>query len=270
MENIPNRRELIDRKKLVLAINDIAEKYSPNGIEFRGALLDHMKSVLADGEETVKRRFLATNKGRPAMYARSFLIDQIIRTLYDTAVQHIYRLSNPTTEEKLSIVAVGGYGRGELAPYSDIDLLFMFPYKQTSWCEQVVEFILYMLWDLGLKVGHSTRNVNECIRMAKSDITIQTALLEARHLWGDQDLFSEMRQKYFKEIVSGNSKAFIESKLQERGERHERFGNSRYVVEPNMKEGKGGLRDLHTLFWIAKFVHGTTEISRLVELGVLT
>jgi len=270
MEKIPNRREIIDRKKLVLAIDELAEKHTPSGFDFRNALLDHLKSVLTEGEGTVERRFLATNKGRPAMYARCHLIDQVIRTIYDTATQHIYRLSNPTPEEKLSIVAVGGYGRGELAPYSDIDLLFMYPYKQTSWCEQIIEFVLYMLWDLGLKVGHATRTVGECIRLAKDDTTIQTALLEARHLWGDQDMYAEMRQKYLKEIVAGNNKAFIEAKLQERDERHERFGNSRYVVEPNIKEGKGGFRDLQTLFWIAKFVHGTMEISKLVELGVFT
>lgn len=270
MEKIPNRREIIDRKKVVAAIADLAEQYAPQSLEFRGALLSLLKSSLADGDAVVKARFMATNKGRPAMYARCFLVDQLVRTIYDVATQYIYRLSNPTPEEKLSIAAVGGYGRGELAPHSDIDLLFLFPYKQTSWCEQVIEFVLYLLWDMGLKVGHSTRNVDECIRLASRDITIQTALLEARHLWGDQDLFAEMRHRYMKDIVAGNSKAFIESKLQERDERHERFGNSRYVVEPNMKEGKGGLRDLQTLFWIAKFVHGTTEISRLVELGVFT
>lgn len=270
MEKIPNRKAIINRKLLVTEIGDIAAEYSPTSFEFRRELLEKLKSVLDLGNKELERRFLETNKGRPAMYANSFLVDQIIRTIYDVASKNVYRLSNPTPEETLSIVAVGGYGRGELAPYSDVDLLFLFPYKQTSWCEQVIEFTLYMLWDLGLKVGHSTRNVDECIRLAKKDVTIQTALLEARHLWGDQELFLEMRQKYMKEIVAGNSKEFIEAKLQERGERHERFGNSRYVVEPNIKEGKGGLRDLQTLFWIAKFLHGTTEISRLVELGVFT
>ena len=168
------------------------------------------------------------------------------------------------------MLAVGGYGRGELAPHSDLDLLFLFPYKQTAWCEQAIEFCLYMLWDLGLKVGHATRTPAECIRLAKDDITIQTALLEARYLWGDQDLSIELRDKFDKEIVSGNGKKFIEAKLQERDTRHARFGNSRYVVEPNMKEGKGGLRDIQTLFWIAKFLNKTTSISEMQSLGVFT
>lgn len=270
MEKIPNRKEIIDRRALVLAISEIAEQHAPSSFEFRCDVLKQLKVTFDNGNKAVEKRFLQTNKGRATMYAQCFLVDQLIRTIYDVATQYVYRLSNPTSEEKLSLVAVGGYGRGELAPYSDVDLLFLFPYKQTPWCEQVIEFVLYMLWDLGLKVGHSTRNVNECIRLAKKDTTIQTALLEARYVWGDQDMFKEMYRRYLKEVAAGHSREFIEAKLQERKERHERYGNSRYLVEPNIKEGKGGLRDLQTLFWIGKFLHGTTDISRLVELGVFT
>ncbi|MBL4907650.1 MAG: [protein-PII] uridylyltransferase [Sneathiella sp.] len=270
MEKIPNQRDIIDRKKVAAEIAQFSETYAVDGMDFRNAVLKYLKEVLADGREEIQRRFMETNKGRPSMHAASFLIDQIIRTIYDTAATYVYPLSNPTPEEKLSLMAVGGYGRGELAPYSDVDLLFLFPYKQTSWCEQIIEFCLYMLWDLGLKVGHATRTPNECIRLAKTDITIQTALLEGRYLWGDQELASEMREKFLKEIVSGNGKKFIEAKLHERDERHERYGNSRYVVEPNIKEGKGGLRDIQTLFWIAKFLYSTTSISEMQKLGVFT
>ena len=270
MEKIPNRKEIIDRRALVQAIAAIAETQSPAGFEFRRDLLGLLKKTLDDGNKVIETRFMQSSKGRAMMYAQCFLVDQLIRTIFDVATQYVYRLSNPTPEEKLSLVAVGGYGRGELAPYSDVDLLFLYPYKRTPWSEQVIEFVLYMLWDLGLKVGHSTRNVNECIRLAKKDTTIQTALLEARYVWGDQEMFREMYRKYMKEVVVGHSREFIEAKLQERKERHERFGNSRYLVEPNIKEGKGGLRDLQTLFWIAKFVHGTTDISKMVGLGVFT
>lgn len=270
MEKIPNQKEIIDRRALVQSIATAAEEFAPTSFEFRQEILRQFKTSLDHGSKVVEERFLQSNKGRAMMYAQCFLVDQVIRSIFDVATQYIYRLSNPTPEEKLSLVAVGGYGRGELAPSSDVDLLFLFPYKQTSWCEQVIEFVLYMLWDLGLKVGHSTRTVSECIRLAKKDTTIQTALLEARYVWGDQDMFKEMYRKYMKEVVSGHSREFIEAKLQERKERHDRFGNSRYVVEPNIKEGKGGLRDLQTLFWIAKFLHGTTDISKLVALGVFT
>ena len=272
MEKIPNRREIIDRKKLMAELTTLSQSQTPDSLDFRNSLLKILKETKANGEEVLKKRFFASNKGRPSMYAHAFLIDQIIRAIYDVATTMVYPLNNPTPEEKLSLLAVGGYGRGELAPQSDVDLLFLFPYKQTSWSEQIIEYCLYMLWDLGLKVGHATRNPDECVRLAKKDITIQTALLEARYIWGDQPLANAMRAKFIKDIVEapGGIRQFTDAKLQERDERHDRFGNSRYVVEPNIKEGKGGLRDLQTLFWIAKFAYNTTDVSELVAKGVFT
>jgi [protein-PII] uridylyltransferase len=170
----------------------------------------------------------------------------------------------------LAIVAVGGYGRGELAPFSDIDLLFLLPYKQTPHTEQVVEYLLYLLWDLGLKIGQSTRSVDECLRQAKSDLTIRTGLLEARYLWGEQALFDELKRRFDSEVVRGTAAQFVERKLAERDARHKRVGDSRYQLEPNVKEGKGGLRDLHTLFWIAKYIFRTDDVGKLVDLGVLS
>ena len=166
------------------------------------------------------------------------------------------------------MVATGGYGRGLLAPGSDIDLLFLLPYKQTAWGESVAEGILYCLWDMGLKVGHATRSVDECIRQAKADMTIRTALLEARYLLGDRALFDEFVAKFDKSIVKGSATQFVAAKLAEREERLRRAGQSRYLVEPNVKDGKGGLRDLHTLFWIAKYVYRVHEPDELIERGV--
>ncbi|GLQ05221.1 [protein-PII] uridylyltransferase [Sneathiella chinensis] len=270
MAKVPNQRDIIDRKTLVSDLALLVDDFAPTSMEFRNAVLKKLKQALASGQDEIKRRFMENNKGRPSMHAASFLMDQIIRVIYDVATEYIYPLSNPTPSEKLSLLAVGGYGRGELAPHSDVDLLFLFPYKQTAWSEQVVEFTLYMLWDLGLKVGHATRTTDECIRLSRQDITIQTALLEARYLWGDKELATELRNKFMKEIVAGNGKQFIEAKLHERDERHKKYGNSRYVVEPNLKEGKGGLRDLQTLFWLAKFLYSTTEVSELERRGVFT
>src|SRR6202030_601556 len=104
--------------------------------------------------------------------------------------ERIYPIANPTAGERLAIVAVGGYGRGELAPASDIDLLFLLPYKQTPHTEQVIEYLLYALWDLGLKTGNATRSVEECLRQAKADLTVRTSLIEARYLWGEQPLYN--------------------------------------------------------------------------------
>jgi [protein-PII] uridylyltransferase len=168
----------------------------------------------------------------------------------------------------MAVVATGGYGRGLLAPGSDIDLLFVLPYKQTAWGESVAEAILYCLWDMGLKVGHATRSINECIRHAKADITIRTAILEARYLLGDRALFDELIARFDKEVAAGPAADFVTAKLAEREERHRRAGQSRYLVEPNVKDGKGGLRDLHTLYWIAKYVYRVQEREELIKHGV--
>jgi [protein-PII] uridylyltransferase len=170
----------------------------------------------------------------------------------------------------MTLIAVGGYGRGEMALHSDIDIGFITPWKQTGWVEQVIESILYMLWDLGLKVGHSSRSLDDMVRMAKSDLTICTALLEARYVWGDQALYDEAAARFDRDVRAGNVRNFVSAKLAERNERHERMGDSRYVVEPNLKEGKGGLRDLHTLFWIGKYVHKVGTVAELVDKGLFT
>jgi [protein-PII] uridylyltransferase len=157
-----------------------------------------------------------------------------------------------------------------MAPFSDVDLLFLLPYKRTPHTEQIVEYLLYLMWDLRLKVGHSVRSVDESLRYAKSDLTIRTALLESRYLWGEQSLFAELKTRFDNEIAKGTAAQFIEQKLAERDARHKRVGDSRYQLEPNVKEGKGGLRDLHTLYWLAKYIYHIDDVSKLVDLKVLS
>ena len=181
--------------------------------------------------------------------------DELIRCIYDFALVHVFRVPNLTEGERIAVLAVGGYGRGTLAPGSDIDLLFLLPHKKTALAESLIEYILYMLWDMGFKVGHATRSLDECIRLSKDDITIRTAVLEARFLWGHEPLFEELVQRFDKEIVSKTGPEFIKAKLAERDSRHQKSGRSRYLVEPNIKDGKGGQRDLHTLFWISKYFY---------------
>ncbi len=267
---IDNPRAIVNRRRLTARLAEIFAEI-PAGPKQRAAVLTLLKEALAAGRAEVRRRFEEeAASGTMTVRSESYLVDQIIRVVYDHATQRLYPIANPSTGERLSLVAVGGYGRGELAPQSDIDLLFLLPYKLTPRSEQVVEEILYLLWDMGFKVGHSTRSVNECIRLAKGDITICTALLEARWLWGDQALYREMRQRFHKDVQAGGGAKFIESKLSERKARHDRFGGSRYALEPNIKEGKGGLRDLHTLFWMAKFLYNVDDISTLVQRKVFT
>ncbi|MBV9374224.1 MAG: [protein-PII] uridylyltransferase [Alphaproteobacteria bacterium] len=268
MGNIARQREIIDRRALLDQLSLAAQSMRP-GLD-RSAFVAPLKAALAMGRAEIRRRFEATGDGAATVREQCFLMDQLIRTLFDLVTQAIYPLPNPTSGERLAIIAVGGYGRGELAPYSDIDLLLLFPYKRTPHTEQVVEYLLYLLWDLGLKIGQSTRSVEECLRHAKSDLTIRTALLEARYLWGDQALFHELKRRFDSEIVKGTAAQFVAAKLAERDERHKRVGDSRYQLEPNIKEGKGGLRDLHTLFWIAKYIYRTDDVGKLVGLGVLS
>ncbi|MGD9613962.1 MAG: [protein-PII] uridylyltransferase [Alphaproteobacteria bacterium] len=269
MASILRQRDIIDRRALAEELaRAVAESRAP--ATERSVLLPPLKAALARGRDEIRRRFETGGPAARAVAEQSFLIDQLIRVLYDLAVETVYPIANPTEGERMAIVAVGGYGRGELAPYSDVDLLFLLPYKRTPHNEQVIEFLLYLLWDLGLKVGQATRSVAECLRYARDDLTIRTALLEARYIWGDQALFGELKQSFETGIQSGTAPQFVEAKLAERDARHVRVGDSRYQLEPNIKEGKGGLRDLHTLFWIAKYIYRIDDVGKLVDLGVLS
>ncbi|HEX4186124.1 MAG TPA: [protein-PII] uridylyltransferase [Stellaceae bacterium] len=267
--SIVRQRDIIDRQALAEQLSAaVAAVRSP--ALGRGAFVASLKAALTTGHAEIRRRFEATGDGSAVMREQCFLTDQVIHALFDLVTGDIYPLPNPTSGERLAIIAVGGYGRGELAPYSDIDLLFLLPYKRTPHTEQVVEYFLYLLWDLGLKIGQATRSVEESLRLAKSDLTIRTGLLEARYLCGEQTLFRDLKKRFDSDIVRGTAAQFVEGKLAERDARHQHVGDSRYQLEPNVKEGKGGLRDLHTLFWIAKYIYRTDDVGRLVELGVLS
>ena len=198
------------------------------------------------------------------------LTDAIVATCFHVATAHLHRLNAPTEGERLAVLAVGGYGRAEMAPQSDVDLLFLTPWKSTAWSESVIESMLYMLWDLKLKVGHASRTVKDCLRLGREDITIRTALLEHRFLAGQPKLARELDERLRADLFRGTGAEFIEAKLDERAERHKRQGGQRYVLEPNVKEGKGGLRDLQTLYWIGKYLHGVRSAADLVPLGVFT
>lgn len=269
--HLANRRAIIDRRALSDAIADIARDHRGDGAQIRAKVVALLADALAKGRAEAARRLeLRPTRGRETVTALAFLTDQILRLLYDVTVTHIFRPGNRSTSEQIALMAVGGYGRGEMAPHSDVDIAFITPYKTTGWTEQVIESMLYSLWDLGLKVGHSSRSVDETIRMAKSDLTIRTALLEARYVWGDRATYDAALARFDAEVVKDNARAFVAEKLAERDARHKRMGDSRYVVEPNVKEGKGGLRDLHTLFWIGKFVNRVRSVAELVDAGLLT
>ncbi len=270
MATVLKQRDIVDVSVLREAIDAQFGESSPTK-EVRHALFLTIKRALEEGKAEIRQRFEAGGKngGDEAVHAQAFLMDQLLKFAIEITTERVYPTANPTQAERICAVAIGGYGRGELAPSSDIDLLFLMPYKITPRIEQIVESILYLLWDLGLKVGHATRSMDDCIRLGKQDITIRTSILEARLLWGNQALYAEMRQRFWDEIAKDTGAGFIEAKLAERDQRHQRMGDSRYVLEPNVKDGKGGLRDLQTLFWIAKYVYRVETVADLVEKGVL-
>ena len=265
----PAKPSRVDRKKLAGVIAGLRDGHSDDDA-FRRAAVDCLKAALDSGRERIIERFLQNRRGLACATALAELQDEIIHAIHDYVVRFIHPREPASSGEPLSIVAVGGYGRGTLAPASDIDLLFLQPLKQTPWGEKVVEAILYVLWDLRLKVGHATRSVDECLRQAKADMTIRTSILEARLVLGDGGLFATLRTRFDKEIVAKTAREFVAAKLGERETRISRAGASRYVVEPNVKEGKGGLRDLNTLFWISKYVYRVGSPAELVEAGLFT
>ncbi|HEY0043048.1 MAG TPA: [protein-PII] uridylyltransferase [Allosphingosinicella sp.] len=259
--SLPSKRAIIDRRAIADALAQ-ADRLEAARI---------LKEALKAGRAEIARRLEQKPwQGSETAAAYAFLTDQVVRLAYDYVSRAMFPLHNPTASERLLVMAVGGYGRGEMALHSDVDIAFVTPWKPTGWTEQVIEGLLYLLWDLGLKVGHSSRSVDEMIAAASSDHTIRTAVLEARYLWGDEALYEEAQRRFWAQVVGSKAKGFVTEKIEERNARHHRMGDSRYVVEPNVKEGKGGLRDLHTLFWIGKYAYQVRSVAELVDVGLLT
>ncbi|MGV8955355.1 MAG: [protein-PII] uridylyltransferase, partial [Cypionkella sp.] len=247
--------EIVDGAALLARIK---AEFTP-GIDPRDAraiAVRHMAAAKAEANAALEQAFLAAPlTARPLILAQSHLTDVLVTTALIIARDHLHPAPNPTTAERLTVLAVGGFGRSEMAPHSDVDLLFLTPWKITPWAESTIESMLYMLWDLKLKVGHSSRTVADCLRLGRDDITIRTALLEHRFVAGDYSLAVELGDRLWNELFRNSGPEFIEAKLAERAERHKRQGGHRYVLEPNVKEAKGGLRDLQTLYWIGKYLH---------------
>jgi [protein-PII] uridylyltransferase len=257
--------EIFDAVVVTRALRDATQGLAP--AQMRAAVVPVLSQALQDGRAAIAEAF-ATRPfdARPVTRAYSWLTDCIVSSAQDVAVRQAHPLDGSSTNERIALIAVGGYGRGEMAPQSDVDLLFLSPTRITPWAEAVIETMLYILWDLRLKVGHASRTVKDCLRLGSEDFTIRTALLEHRFLGGDAALAAELDRRLKSELFKGTARDFIEAKLSERDARHEKQGGQRYMVEPNVKEGKGGLRDLQSLFWIAKYLHGVQNPEELVRI----
>jgi [protein-PII] uridylyltransferase len=260
---------LLEAAALRRELTDIFDR-SANAGEARPLVVERLKAVMREARAEARARLEADGNGRQCAISLAHLQDELIRVLYDYTITHVYRATNPSDAERMAIIATGGYGREMLAPGSDVDLLFLLPYKQTAWGESVAEHMLYLLWDLGLKVGHATRTVDQCIKAAAADITIRTALLDMWLIHGDEELYHHLERRFRSDVVAGTARAFIDAKMAERDERHRRIGESRYRVEPNVKDGKGGLRDLHTLHWMSRYLYGAGAGEATIAAGIFT
>ena len=258
--------ELVDPPRLSGALDAAA-----SGGDGRGDIVAALSAANDEG----RARIVSVLGARPfaaRAAARSFarLTDLLLGEAWRVVTGRLHPVTVPTGAERLSMLAVGGYGRGEMAPHSDVDLLFLTPWKLPPWGENVIESLLYILWDMGLRVGHASRSVDDCLAQARGDHTIRTALLEHRYLFGDALLADELHSRLWDELFADTAREFVEAKLAERDERHARQGGQRFMLEPNVKEGKGGLRDLQSLFWIEKYVNRVETPGALVERGILT
>ena len=261
--DVENRRAIIDRRAIADRLSGLRA-----GKRLNSDAATILREALASGRSEIARRLtIEPGHGRSAAQAIAFLHDQLVRLAFDFVTERL--LDEPLNGE-LALIGLGGTGRGEMAPFSDLDLMFLTAKTPTAEAERASEAILHLLWDLKLKVGHSVRSIPQLIALAKKDMTIRTAFLEARWLWGDDKLFDLAMRKFRKDVVAGTAAEFVSAKLAERDQRHIKMGDSRYVVEPNVKDGKGGLRDLHTLYWIGKYVHGVERPADLVGAGLLT
>ncbi len=262
---IADRRAIIDRRALAEQLAALPME----DLQRHATLL--LGTALDEGRKEIAHRFLMEpGRGRVIAASYAFLADQIVRLAYDLVTQRLMPLANPSDAEKIAIVGLGGTGRGEMAPFSDLDLMFLVADRDAPWSGRVIEALLYILWDLKLKVGQSVRSPDEVVAAAKDNTTIRTALLEGRWIWGDEQLSDWTRDRFQAEVLTGSARDYVAAKLAERDERHRRMGDSRYVVEPNIKDGKGGLRDLHALYWIGKYVFGVDSPTELVDKGLFS
>ncbi len=261
---ITDRRQLIDRR----ALGEQLRALPSEGLQARAT--DLLRTALEEGRAEIARRFAAEpGRGRVIAASYCFLADQLVRLAYDLVTERI--VPRVDREDcRLSVVGLGGTGRGEMAPFSDLDLMFLVPGSGSAWSDRAIEVLLYILWDLQLKLGQSVRTPDQLVEAARDDITLRTALLEARWIWGDGDLHVEAMRRFRSQVTAASSRDFVAAKLAERDARHQRMGDSRYVVEPNVKDGKGGLRDLHTLYWIGQYVFGVERPAELVEKGLFS
>ena len=236
--------------------------------EKRPLYLAGSKRFLAHYRGVIKEQHHKGEPGDRVVASLTEMTDIMVMKLFSCIISDL--AGDMQSQDRLALVAVGGYGRGELNPYSDIDLMFLYDGKNTQCMEDVAQKLLYFLWDMRLDVGYSVRTIADCIEMGQSDLTVRTALLDCRFLMGNRQLFDEFQKVKLTQLLSKGSDAFIRSKVEELKHRREKYGSTVYMLEPNVKESEGALRDLHTAMWVAKIKYKIDQPRELVIKGVLT
>jgi [protein-PII] uridylyltransferase len=222
------------------------------------------KKFLKIEEHRLRLRHQYGGGGREICALRVEMIDVLLRYIFDAAASIGKKDVAPTP---LTVIALGGYGRRELNPFSDVDIMFLHDKNRgniSTYATHVIEQILYLLWDVGFKVGHSTRSIAEAVELANKDMLTKTAMLESRSLAGDSDIAARFRTAFRQQCVRGHQRQYVELRMQDQATRHARFGNSVYVQEPHLKSGCGGLRDYQNLLWMTFFKEGALTTTHLV------
>ncbi|MGH7207594.1 MAG: [protein-PII] uridylyltransferase, partial [Nitrospiraceae bacterium] len=227
-------------------------------------------ATLAEQRETIGQRLWGGTSGTEVLAALTELVDGLIIGRYRNVVRRMDERAVEAGFQHCCLVALGGYGRRELAPYSDIDLMFLYRPEAAAVVPELVRQMLHQLWDIGFQVGHSVRTIQDCLELASTDLTVRTSMMEARFLAGSPQLFQEFRRRYFRRVVARGADRFIEHKLEERRREYEKFGETVYLLEPNVKKSKGGLRDLHLLQWAGMARHQAATILDLSDRGILS
>src|SRR6266516_3931408 len=222
------------------------------------------KKFLKVEEHRLRLKHQAGGGGREICARRAELVDILLQYVFSAAAAAARE--NGRAEVPLALIALGGYGRGELNPFSDIDVMLLHRQRDeiSPHLEEMVNQVLYLLWDSGFKVGHSTRSIKEAIAQANRDMRTKTAMLESRFLAGDRELAGEFREQFRSKCVEGHEREYVEMRMQDQVARHRKFGDSVYLQEPNLKSGCGGLRDYQNLLWMTYFKEGSLSTNQLV------
>ncbi len=230
--------------------------------------LELLRQHLASNVDFLRAAHLGGASGQQSVQAYAAFMDGFLATLFRLAVDDAKREGAQPTP--LVLVALGGYGRGELHPLSDLDLMLIYEGEMNAFVQRATQGLLYALWDLGLQVGHALRSLPDCLAMARTDFPSRTSMQEARYVVGDRRLFNRFRKVLAENVYQKDFAQFLETTLTERDQRYRKFGGSPYMGEPNVKESAGGLRDIHTAMWLASTKFGTRTLRELADKGLIT